>query len=85
VLEGITPAIRRHRPVMTVERNNWAELLEWMRRENYGGFDYAFEEGRGWLIADPPGRSGKVVDAVLLPLERVPDILATAEGLVIRG
>jgi FkbM family methyltransferase len=84
VLEGIGPALRRHRPVLTVERNNWSEILEWMRRENYGGFDYAFEDGRGWLRPDPPGRSGKVVDAVLLPLERVEAILAEADGLALR-
>lgn len=80
-LEGITPAIRRHRPVLTVERNNWPEVMEWMRREDYGGFDYAFQDGQGVLTADPPGRSGKVVDAVLLPLERVEAIIAEAEGL----
>ena len=81
VLEGITPAIRRHRPVLTVERNNWPEVMEWMRRENYGGFDHEFDGTIGLLRPDPPGRSGKVVDAVLLPLERVDEIIATAEGL----
>jgi hypothetical protein len=81
VLEGITPAIRRHRPVLTVERNNWPEVMEWMRRENYGGFDHEFDGATGILRPDPPGRSGKVVDAVLLPLERVDEIIATSEGL----
>jgi FkbM family methyltransferase len=84
VLEGITPAVRRHRPVMTAERNNWPEVMAWLQRESYGGFDYAFEDGRGWLTPDPPGRSGKVVDAVLLPLERVDAILAEASGLALR-
>lgn len=84
VLEGITPAVRRHRPILTVERNNWPEVMEWMRHENYGAFDYAFEGEAGWLTPDPPGRSGKVVDAVLLPLERVGAILAEAEGLAVR-
>jgi FkbM family methyltransferase len=84
VLEGITPAVRRHRPVITAERNNWPEVMEWLRRENYAGFDYVFEDGQGWLTQDPPGRSGKVVDAVLLPLERVDAILAEAQGLSLR-
>ncbi|WP_368416039.1 FkbM family methyltransferase [Falsiroseomonas sp.] len=85
VLDGITPAIRRHRPVLTVERNNWPEVLEWMQRENYGGFDHEFDGTVGTLRPDPPGRGGKVVDAVLLPLERVDEIMASAEGLRLAG
>jgi FkbM family methyltransferase len=83
VLEGITPAIRRHRPVLTVERNNWPEVMEWMRREDYAGFDY--DGATGTLTPDPPNRSGKVVDAVLLPREGIPGILARAEGLLLPG
>lgn len=85
VLEGITPAVRRHRPVLTVERNNWSEVVEWMRREDYAAYDYVFEDGRGWLVPDAPGRPGKVVDAVLLPGEAVGAILAEAEGLGLRA
>lgn len=85
VLEGITPAVRRHRPVLTVERNNWSEIAEWMRREDYAAYDYVFEDGRGRLIADVPGRPGRVVDAVLLPIEAVGAILAEAEGLGLRA
>jgi FkbM family methyltransferase len=79
VLDGITPTLRRHRPVLTVERNNWQEVMGWMRAENYGAYDY--DGATGTLTADPPGRSGKVVDAVLLPQERVAEIIASAEGL----
>jgi FkbM family methyltransferase len=83
VLDGMTPMLRRHRPVLTVERNNWPEVMAWMDRENYAGFDYDGATGR--LTSDPPGRSGKVVDAVLLPRERVAEIIASAEGLALAG
>lgn len=81
VLEGLTPLIRRHRPVMTVERNNWHEVAAWMRREGYGAFDH--DVATGALTADAPGRPGRVVDALLLPLERVTEVLAGTDGLTL--
>lgn len=79
VLEGLTGLIRRHRPVMTVERNNWHEVTAWIRRENYGAFDH--DAATGTLTPDAPGRPGRVVDALLLPLERIDQVLAEAQGL----
>ncbi len=56
-----------------------------MRRESYAGFGYAFKDRRGWLRADPAGRSRPAGQAVLLPTERVPQVMAEADGRAIRA
>jgi hypothetical protein len=80
VLEGLTPMLRAHRPVVTVERNNWPEIAEWIAREGYGAFDY--DPAGGVLRPVPEGQAGgSSVDPILLPLDRVDHVLARAEGL----
>ncbi len=80
VLEGLTPLLRAHRPVLTVERNNWPEIAEWIAREGYAAFDY--EASTGTLREVPEGSSGgKSVDPLLLPRDRVAHLLSEADGL----
>jgi FkbM family methyltransferase len=80
VLEGLTPLLRHHRPVLTVERNNWPEIAEWLAREDYGAFDYESETAS--LREVPQGSGGgSSVDPLLLPRERIGQILAEADGL----
>ena len=79
VLDGLTPLIRRDRPVMTVERNNWPEIAEWMRREGYAAFDH---DGTGALRRVPDGPAGgSSIDPLLLPLDRLEEVMAKAAGL----
>ncbi len=80
VLEGLTPLLRRHRPVMTVERNNWPEIAEWMDREGYAAFDY--DPGSATLREVPHGKAGgDSVDPMLLPRDCMDRILTEADGL----
>jgi hypothetical protein len=80
VLDGLTPLLRQHRPVLTVERNNWPEIAEWLAREDYGAFDY--DSGTASLREVPQGGAGgRSVDPLLLPRERIGQILAEADGL----
>ena len=79
VLEGLTPLIRKHRSVMTVERNNWPEIGEWLRRENYAAFN---DDETGALSRVPDGPAGGTsVDPLVLPPDRLDEVLAKAAGL----
>jgi FkbM family methyltransferase len=80
VLEGLTPLLRLHRPVLTVERNNWPEIAEWIKREGYTAYDYDAEAAT--LRPVPDGnKGGSSVDPILLPRERLEAVLAEADGL----
>jgi FkbM family methyltransferase len=79
VLDGLTPLIRRDRPVMTVERNNWPEIAEWMGREGYAAFDH---DETGELRRVPEGPAGgSSVDPLLLPLDQLKEVMAKSTGL----
>jgi FkbM family methyltransferase len=80
VLDGLTPLLRRQRPVLTVERNNWPEIAAWMDREGYAAFDYLPESAALRRVPEGP-RGGSVVDPLLLPLDRLAETLAAADGL----